>query len=67
MFIVNVPLELPKNEQIARQARHPQTGMAVRLVKFWDPVQSRMGWRFDTLGGYGIGYNDSCIVRMLSA
>jgi hypothetical protein len=67
MFIVNVPLELPKNEQIARQARHPKTGMAVRLVKFWDPVESRMGWRFDTLGGYGIGYNDSCIVRLLSA
>ena len=67
MFIVNVPLELPKNEQIARQARHPKTGMAVRLVKFWDPVNSRMGWRFDTLGGYGIGYNDSCIVRLLSA
>lgn len=67
MFIVNVPLELPKNEQIARQARHPKTGMAVRLVKFWDPVQSRMGWRFDTLGGYGIGYNDSCVVRLLSA
>lgn len=67
MFIVNVPLELPKNEQIARQARHPKTGMAVRLVKFWDPRESRMGWRFDTLGGYGIGYNDSCIVRLLSA
>lgn len=67
MFIVNVPLELPKNEQIARQARHPKTGMAVRLVKFWDPIESRMGWRFDTLGGYGIGYNDSCVVRLLGA
>lgn len=66
-FIVNVPLELPKNEQIARQQRHPDTGMAVRLVKFWDPVESRMGWRFDSLGGYGIGYNDSCAVRLLSA
>lgn len=65
--IVNVPLELPKNEQIARQQRHPETGMAVRLVKFWDPVESRMGWRFDSLGGYGILYNDSCGVRMLSA
>ncbi len=66
-FIVNVPLELPKNEQIARQQRHPDTGMAVRLVKFWDPVESRMGWRFDSLGGFGIGYNDSCVVRLLSA
>ena len=65
--IVCVPLELPKNEQIARQQRHPETGMAVRLVKFWDPVESRMGWRFDSLGGYGILYNDSCGVRMLSA
>lgn len=66
-FIVNVPLEIPKNEQIARQQRHPETGMAVRLVKFWDPIESRMGWRFDTLGGYGIGYNDNCTVRLLSA
>jgi hypothetical protein len=65
--IVNVPLELPKNEQIARQQRHPETGMAVRLVKFWDPTKSRMGWRFDTLGGYGILYNDNCSVRLLSA
>ena len=65
--IVNVPLELPKNEQIARQQRHPETGMGVRLVKFWDPVESRMGWRFDTLGGYGILYNDSCGCRLLSA
>lgn len=67
MFIVNVPLDLPKNEQLARQARHPKTGMGVRVVKFWDPIEARMGWRFDTLGGYGIGYNDSCIVRLLSA
>ena len=65
--IVNVPLDLPKNEQIARQQRHPETGMAVRLVKFWDPVESRMGWRFDSLGGYGILYNDNCGVRLLGA
>lgn len=67
MFIVNVPLELPKNEQFARQQRHPKTGMAVRIVKFWNPKDAQMGWRFDTLGGYGIGYNDSCVVRLLSA
>ncbi len=65
--IVNVPLEIPINQQIARQQRHPDTGMAVRLVKFWDPVNSLMGWRFDTLGGFGVLYNDNCGVRLLGA
>ncbi|HJT91843.1 MAG TPA: hypothetical protein VJ777_07860, partial [Mycobacterium sp.] len=65
--IVNVPLELPKNEQLARQQRHPETGMAVRCVKFWDPTNSIMGWRFDTLGGYGVLYNENNGVRLLSA
>lgn len=65
--IVNVPLELPKNQQIARQQRHPKTGMAVRFVRAWDPKESKMINRFDTLGGYGVLYTDNCGVRMLSA
>ncbi len=65
--IINVPLDIPLNQQIARQQRHPDTGMAVRLVKFWDPIESVMGWRFDTLGGYGVLFNDSCGGRLLGA
>lgn len=65
--IVNVKLELPSNQQIARQQRHPKTGMACRFVRAWDPKESKMINRFDTLGGYGVLYNDSCGVRLLSA
>lgn len=65
--IVFVPLELPKNQQIARQQRDPDTGAAIRFVRAWDPVESRMINRFDTLGGYGILYNGNCAVAMLGA
>jgi hypothetical protein len=65
--IVNVPIELPKNQQIARQQRHPKTGMAVRFVRAWDPKESKMINRFDTLGGYGPLYTDNSGVRLLSA
>lgn len=65
--IVFVPLELPKNQQIARQQRDPDTGAAIRFVRAWDPVESRMINRFDTLGGYGILYNGNCAVAMPGA
>lgn len=65
--IVNVPLDLPKNQQIARQQRHPKTGMAVRFVRAWDPKTATTINRFDTLGGYGPLYPDNCGVRLLSA
>lgn len=65
--IVNVPLELPKNQQIAKQQRDRETGMAIRMVRAWDPVQSRYINRFDTLGGYGPLYTGNCEVAMLAA
>lgn len=65
--IVGVPLELPKNQQIAKQQRDMDTGMAIRMVRAWDPIQSRYINRFDTLGGYGILYNGNCVVAALGA
>ncbi|MEY4385992.1 MAG: Rhodoferax phage [Verrucomicrobiota bacterium] len=65
--IVGVPLDLPKNQQIARQQRDQETGMAIRMVRAWDPVESRYVNRFDTLGGYGVLYNGNCAVGMLGA
>lgn len=65
--LVGVPLELPENQQIARQQRDPDTGMSIRFVRAWDPVESKMINRFDTLGGYGVLYNDNCVVRLLGA
>ena len=65
--IVGVPLDLPKNQQIARQQRDQETGMSIRMVRAWDPVQSRYVNRFDTLGGYGVLYNGNCCVAMAGA
>lgn len=65
--IINVPLELPKNQQVARQQRHPKTGMAVRFVRGWDIYKSKTVNRFDTLGGYGPLHTDNAGVRLLSA
>lgn len=65
--VVFVPLELPSNQQISRQQRDPDTGASIRFVRAWDPVQSKMINRFDTLGGYGQLYPDNCVVRMLGA
>lgn len=65
--LVGVPLELPVNQQVARQQRDPDTGMAIRFVRAWDPTQSKMINRFDTLGGFGVFFNDNCAVRLLAA
>lgn len=65
--VVFVPLELPKNQQVARQSRDPETGVSIRFVRAWDPVESRMINRFDTLGGYGPLYTGNCAVAALGA
>lgn len=66
-FRVSVPLQLPKAVEIARQQRDPGTGFSIRFTRTWDAIQSRNINRFDTLGGYGVGYNFSCSVAMLGA
>lgn len=63
--LVGVKLELPKAVEMASQTRDPDTGMALRFTRTWDPVQSKMINRFDTMGGFGNLYADSCAVRML--
>lgn len=66
-FRVNVPLQLPKAVEIARQQRDPETGFSIRFTRTWDAIQSRNINRFDTLGGYGVGYNFNCSVALLGA
>lgn len=65
--IVNVPLSLPKAVEIAKQQRDDETGMAIRFVRAWQADQSRYVNRFDTLGGYGILYNNNCVIAMVGA
>lgn len=66
-FRVNVPLQLPKAVEIARQQRDPETGYSIRFTRTWDAIQSRNINRFDTLGGFGVGYNFNCSAAMLGA
>ena len=62
---VGVMLETPKATEIATQNRDPKTGKAFRYVRMFDPIQSKMVNRFDSLGGYGDLLSDQCAVAVL--
>ena len=63
-FSVGAKLQLPKIAEIREQERDPKTGKAFRFVRAWDPIQSKMINRFDTMGGYGDGLSDQCCVAI---
>ena len=65
--LVGVKLESPKATEVTSQTRDPETGIAVRFVRMFDPQQSKMINRFDTLGGFGVLYGDNCCTRVLCA
>lgn len=65
--LVGVKLEVPKAVELASQSRDPETGLAVRFVRMFDPQQSKMVNRFDVLMGFGNLYPDNCAVRILGA
>ena len=62
--LVGVKLEMPKAVEMSSQQRDPETGISVRFVKAWDPVQSKMIHRFDVLMGFGSLYSDNCSVAI---
>lgn len=66
-MLVGIPLEVPKSAEKAAQKRDENTGIAIRFTKTWDAIQSRMVHRLDTCGGFGVGYSDSCAIRILGA
>jgi hypothetical protein len=65
--VAGVKLEEPKATEMTSQARDPETRMALRFIRMFDPVQSKMINRWDTVGGFGQLYSDSCAVRILCA
>jgi hypothetical protein len=65
--LVGVKLESPKATEITSQTRDPETGIAIRFVRMFDPQQSKMINRFDTLIGFGDLYSDNCAIRVLGA
>lgn len=66
-MLVGIPLEVPSSAEKAAQKRDDNTGIAIRFTKTWDAIQSRMVHRLDTCGGFGVGFSDSCAVRIQCA
>jgi aspartate 1-decarboxylase len=64
---VGAKLYTPKSVEAASQEQDKDTGMAVRFVKAWDPVRSMNVHRFDTLGGFGLLYQDNGAVCVAGA
>lgn len=63
--MVGVKLSMPKAVELSSQTRDRETGLSVRFVRMFDPIQSRMVNRFDVLMGFGTLYPDNCGVRVL--
>lgn len=64
---VSMKLEVPKATEVSWVRRDDTAGVAVRFVRMFDPVQSKMVNRFDVLLGFGKLYSDECAVRILCA
>jgi hypothetical protein len=60
-------LEEPEAVEICRQYQDPKTGIAIRFIRQWDNLQSRMTNRFDCLWGRGIGLAEQCSVAIACA
>ena len=65
--LVGAKLYLPKAVESSGQSQDPDTKLAVRKVKFWDPVRSVEGDRMDSLGGFGNLYQDNGAVAVVGA
>lgn len=63
--MVGVKLSMPKAAELSSQTRDRETGISVRFIRAFDPIQSRMVNRFDVLMGFGTLYPDNCGVRVL--
>lgn len=64
--LVGVKLVTPQAVELASQTRDPASGLSVRFVRQYDPIQDRMVNRFDVLLGFGNLYNAHCAVRVAS-
>ena len=66
-MLAGVALEVPKAVEVASQQQDPDTQIALRFVRQWDNIQSRMTNRFDTLFGAGVGLAEQCAVCLACA
>lgn len=63
--LVGVKLQSPKATELTAQSRDKKTGIPVRFVRMYDPVQKKMTNSWDTCIGFGQLYADSCAGRVL--
>lgn len=66
-FLAEVKLEEPKAVEICQQYQDPATGIAIRFIRQWDNIQSRMTNRFDMCFGAGVGLAEQCAVVIACA
>ena len=65
--LVSGKFEVPKAVEVASQTVDKETGAAIRYVRAWDPIQSKMVNRWDVAFGFGVLYADNCAVRVVGA
>lgn len=65
--LTGAKLYSPKSVEVLSQKQDPQTGLAVRYVRAWDPVRSMNINRFDMLLGFGVLYQDNGAVAVAGA
>jgi hypothetical protein len=65
--LVGVKLQSPKATELTSQARDKKTGIPIRFVRMYDPVQKKMTNSWDTCIGFGQLFSDSCAGRVLCA
>lgn len=65
--MVSGRLYMPKKVEDGYVQQDKQTGIALRFIKFFDPVRSMQGHRFDSLIGFGNLFQDNDAVVVAGA
>lgn len=65
--LVSGKFEVPTAVEVASQTVDKETGAAIRYVRAWDPIQSKMVNRWDVAFGFGVLYADNCAVALACA
>jgi hypothetical protein len=66
-ILVGVKMEIPEAVEVASQQQDPDTQIAIRFIRQWDNIQSRMTNRLDSLWGRGIALAEQCAVCIACA
>lgn len=62
--LVGVELETPSSVEQCKVQTDPESGISIRFIRAFDPIQSKTINRYDVQIGFGSFYNDSCAVAI---